>query len=155
MTAEIVPARAGHIPAIAAQVREEDRAELWAAGCITPLDCMFHGLEHSRKSWTGLLDGEPVCMFGVVPSSILGNVGRPWMVGTRHLDAHPFVFLRRCRGYIREMREGFDRLENHVDARNERAIEWLTWLGFEMDPAAEKVGPFGLPFFRFGMRGLG
>ncbi|GFE61926.1 hypothetical protein AOG2_25140 [Geobacter sp. AOG2] len=150
---EIVPATDGHIPTIAAHVRDADRAELWGVGCVTPLECLRYGLEYSRMARTGLMDGVPVCMFGVVPSSILGNVGRPWMVGTHHLDVHPFVFLRRCRGCVAEMREGFERLENYVDARNRRAIQWLTWLGFEIDPAAEKLGPFGLPFFRFGMGG--
>lgn len=151
---EIVPATAQHIPAIAAAVRDADRTELWAYGCVTPLDCLCHGLEYSRKAWTGLIDGIPVCMFGVVPSSILGNVGRPWMVGTKLLDEHPHVFLRRCQGCLREMREGFDTLENFVDVRNKRAIEWLVWLGFDIWMPAEKIGPYGLPFFRFGMRGV-
>jgi hypothetical protein len=154
MNPEIIPAMSEHIPAIAANVRDADRAELWAVGCVTPLDCMFHGLEHSKKAWTGLIDGVPVCMFGVVPASILGNVGRPWMVGTKHLDAHPFVFLRRCRGCLKEMRESFDILENFVDVRNKRAIEWLVWLGFDIWMPAEKIGPFAAPFFRFRMGGL-
>lgn len=151
---EIVPAQACHIPAIAAHVRGADRAELWAAACLTPAESMARTLERSTMAWTGLMAGRPVCMFGAVPSSILGNVGRPWMVGTRHLDEHPFVFLRRCQGGVTTMRERFDRLENWVDARNERAIRWLAWLGFEIGPAPEKLGPFGLRFFRFGMGGV-
>ncbi|KAB0670351.1 hypothetical protein F6V30_09365 [Oryzomonas sagensis] len=151
---EMVPARACHIPAIATAVRDADRAELWAAARLTPAESMARALGRSAMAWTGLMADRPVCMFGVVPSSILGNVGRPWMVGTRHLDEHPFVFLRRCRGCVGQMRRRFDRLENWVDARNERAIRWLAWLGFEIGPAPEQLGPFGLRFFRFGMGGM-
>ena len=156
MKPEIVPALFGHIPTIAANIREADRVELRAAWYMTPLDCMFHGLKYSEKAWTGLIDGVPVCMFGCVPSSILGNVGRPWMVGTKSLDDHPLVFLRRCKrsGCFREMRERFDILENYVDVRNKRAIEWLIWLGFDIWMPAEKIGPYKLPFFRFEMRGM-
>ena len=156
MKAELVQADADHIPAIAANVREADRDELRAAWCMTPLDCMFHGLEYSVKAWTGLIDGEPVCMFGCVPASTLGNVGRPWMVGTNSLDTHPLVFLRRCKrsGCLREMRERFDVLTNFVDVRNTRAIEWLIWLGFEVWIDPVELGPYKLPFLRFEMRGL-
>jgi hypothetical protein len=154
MKAELVPAQIEHIPAIAADMREADREELRAAWCLTPLDCMFHGLAHSEKAWVGFIDGEPVCMFGVVASSILGNVGRPWMVGTKQLDEHPLVFLRRCKreGCLREMRERFDVLTNYVDARNTRAIQWLVWLGFEISTNPQKIGPYKMPFFKFEMR---
>ena len=153
MKAGIVPATEKHIPAIAANVREADREELRAAWCMTPLDSMFHGLAHSAKAWTGLIDGEPVCMFGCVPGSILGNVGRPWMVGTRLLDDHALVFLRRCKrsGCLGEMRERFDVLSNFVDVRNTRAIEWLIWLGFEVWIDPVMIGPYKMPFLRFEM----
>jgi hypothetical protein len=155
MKAEIVPAQIEHVPAIASNMREADREELRSAWCMTPLDCMFHGLRYSEKTWTGLIDGVPVCMFGCVPASILGNVGRPWMVGTNSLDKYPLVFLRRCKreGCLAEMLERFDRLENYVDVRNKRAIQWLMWLGFDIRQPPELIGPYKLPFFRFEMRG--
>ena len=101
MKPEIIPASADHIPAIAAHVREADRAELWAASCSTPEQALARSLGASRLAWTGTIDGVPVCMFGVAPASILGDVGRPWMIGTDHLDRHPFVFLRRCKGCVK------------------------------------------------------
>lgn len=150
---EIVIANAAHIPVIAAHVRLADRDELYASAMVSPQEALEQSFSISKMAWTGLIDGVPVCMFGVAPVSVLSTVGRPWMIGTDHLDRHPFVFLRRCRGCVETMRMCFDRLENHVDARNIRAIQWLTWLGFELDKP-EPRGPFGLPFIRFGMRGM-
>jgi hypothetical protein len=156
MKAEIVPATVGHIPVIAANMREADREELRAAWCMAPFDCMCHGLSYSDKAWTGLIDGVPMCMFGCVAASVMGNVGRPWMVGTKLLDEHPLVFLRRYRrsGCIEEMRERFDLLTNYVDVRNTRAIEWLSWLGFSFRREPERIGPYRMPFLRFEMRGV-
>ena len=152
MKTGIIAADAGHIPAIAANMRKADREELGAAWCMTPLECMINGLAHSDRAWTGLIDGTPVCMFGCVPASILGNAGRPWMVATKLLDEHPLAFLRRCRGCVAQMRERFEVLENYVDMRNTRAIEWLAWLGFSFRKRPELIGPYGMPFLKFEMR---
>jgi len=46
---------------------------------------------------------------------------------------------------------GYSHLENWVDARNTKAINWLRWLGFTVhDPVP--FGVAGLPFHRFDMR---
>lgn len=151
MKAQIVPAAHEHIEPIAAHVREADREELWAASCSTPDKVMERALAVSNQAWTGLLDGVPVCMFGVAPVSALSDVGRPWMVGTDHLDAHAPVFLRRCRGVVKAMLQQFPTLENYVDQRNARAVEWLRWLGFTFG-TPEPMGPYRMPFIKFEMR---
>ena len=152
MIAEIVPATAEHIAPIAYHVREADREEFWAATYSLPVDVMRRGLRVSDKAWTGLIDDVPVCMFGVASAGLLGGVGRPWMVGTDHLDRHALLFLKRCRKVVAEMVALFPILENYVDSRNVRAIMWLKWLGFKMYDAAP-VGVLGIPFIRFEMRG--
>lgn len=150
MVPEIVPAKAEHIAAIAANVRAADRAELWASSCSAPGDVLKRGLSVSAKTWTGMIDGVPVCMFGVAPASVMAGAGRPWMVGTDMLDRYPRTFLRRCRPMVYEMLDMFPYLENYVDFRNTRAIEWLRWLGFSFSEP-ELIGPFRLPFLRFYM----
>ena len=152
MIAEIVPATSEHITPIADHVREADRAEFWAATYSLPADVMRRGLRVSETVYTGLIDGIPVCMFGVASAGLLGGVGRPWMVGTDHLDRHALLFLKRCRKVVAEMVALFPILENYVDSRNVRAIQWLKWLGFKMDEAMP-VGVLGIPFIRFEMRG--
>jgi hypothetical protein len=149
--AQIVAALPEHIEAIANHVREADREELWEASCSTPQAVMERALMVSSRAWTGLIDGVPVCMFGAAPVSSLSETGRPWMVGTDHLDRHSKLFLRRCRHTVAAMLEDFPVLENYVDARNVRAIEWLRWLGFTFSEP-ESMGPFGKPFIKFEMR---
>lgn len=148
--AEIVPATEDHIVAIAKMVRPEDKAELWAA-CLQTPDAVMRGALERGHALTGLVDGEPVCMWGVVPQSLLINWGAPWMVGTTALERHALMFLRRCRKQVLELFAGYDMLLNYVDARNARAIQWLKWLGFTVEKTPEKYGFLNLPFHKFSM----
>lgn len=142
MRAEIVPALAEHIPVIAAKARQADIEELWSQCRQTPAQCMALGMRASVTAFTGLVDGEPVLMFGATPYSILAGQGVAWMVGSTALD-----HLRVQKALLKKSREGlailqgqFPLLFNHVDDRNESAKRWLTWLGFSFgDP--QPLGP--------------
>lgn len=148
VTPEIVTAEKWHITHIAEHVRTADRDEFWALSMMTPEEVLHQSFGLSHLAWTGLIDGVPVCMYGVVRASLLGNVGRPWMVGTDLLDKHQVVFLRRCRASLETMKMCFGKLENYIDARNVKAIQWLRWLGFSFSEP-EPLGPLNMPFIRF------
>ena len=90
----------------------------------------------------------PAVIWGVTPASYLSATGVPWMVATPALETHWRAFLRRCRPELEQMSVGFRTLRNHVDARNRVAIRWLTWLGFDIEPA-RPYGPHKLPFHEF------
>lgn len=150
MNAQIVPAEAWHIDFIAPNVREADRNELYAIACYSPESALVASLAVSRMAWTGLIDDVPVCCFGVTGASTLSDKGLPWMIATWQLDKHALVFLRRCRKVVGKMLDLYPRLENYVDARNTRAIQWLRWLGFEFDDP-QPYGVLKLPFLRFHM----
>ena len=149
--ARIVPAEVGHIAAISADAREADERELWAQGRTTPAEAMHRGMQSSRQAFTGLLDGEPVCMFGATPYSILGGMGTPWMIGSNGLTP-----LRAQKALLQESRAALAVLQhqfptmlfNTVDDRNTSAKRWLKWLGFTLlDPIP--YGPDRLPFRPF------
>lgn len=152
MVPEIVPAHNDHIDHVVRGMRRPDRLELFLAYGEPPRQVLQRSLDVSRISWTGLIDGEPVCMFGVAPGDVLSGIGHPWMVGTGHLDRHPFVFLRRCKGCVREMLTMFSTLENYAHQDNIKALEWLMWLGFAVTLQAEPMGPYRAAFCRFVMR---
>jgi hypothetical protein len=148
---QVVPASIDHIESMLPHIREADIVELWAANRVTPEDALLIGIGISTEAWTGLIDGKPVCIFGVAPASMLGGIGVPWMVGTADIDKHAKAFLRRCKSYVKQMLRLYNYLVNYVDSRNTRAIAWLRWLGFTIYDAA----PYGFdqaPFHRFEMR---
>lgn len=135
MRAEIRPTAEGDLGAVIAAARPADVAEMAALGMTFP-EALQGSLNRSDWSATGVVDGEPVCMFGVAPVSLLGGIGAPWMLGTTALDRPDMQvpFLRASRGVVAAMLATYPRLINLVDTRNTIAIRWLRWLGFTFDP---------------------
>lgn len=152
ISVSIVPATKQHAAEIARMVRPADREEIWAATMHTPEQAMLIGIEHSDRTMTGMVNGHPVCMWGVVPESLIGPMGAPWMIGTVALDEYARTFLRRCKKTVVGMFADYQHLENYVDARNTRAIQWLKWLGFIVDKEPQEYGMLKQPFYRFRMR---
>lgn len=146
----IIPATPAHIPYLAENMREVDRAEIWASGHETPTHSLEAGLEHSLLCWVALADGVPFCMFGVAPLTLLGGTGIVWMLGTDGMTMHKRAFLRGSRPVVSAMKKPFHKLENWVDARNSLTIRWLRWLDFTFEDAAP-YGVEGLPFHHFWM----
>lgn len=133
MVPSVVPATVEHIPALVADMRPADIAEMNALGYKDMEQCYRHSLEISDEAFTGMLDGEPVVMFGVSTASIMANTARPWLLGTSRLDqkAVAMIFLRRCHNYLSIWMNTYNHLYNCVHAPNKKAIQWLSWLGFE------------------------
>lgn len=148
----IVPATDADAVAMAPRLRIADLEELWAWAHIGPLDGLLYSLRASPIAWTGFVDDEPACMFGVGAASMLSAEGSPWMLGTDAVERHAYAFLRRNRAYVDRMRRVFPVLANYVDARHLVSLRWLRWLGFEIGPAVP-YGVAGLPFHPFGMGG--
>ena len=149
----MVPATEAHARAIAANVREADRIELWAASRADPLAAMLQGMKSTSEPLTAIYDGEPCAMFGVWPYSVLSGMGAAWMIGSNVLNRHGAQreLLRISAPVVEYWGEQFPSLlYNFVDARNTSAIRWLRWLGFKFgDPIPYGVDrlPF-IPFFR-------
>lgn len=144
----IVAAQIEHVQMMAPLVREADRVELRDGWNVTPFDALADGIEHSTSAWTGFVDNDPVCMFGVAPVSLLGGVGVPWMIGTDAVVRHQVRFLRESRPCVDRMRSLYDSLVNYVDDRNTVSHRWLRWLGFTLEDPAP-YGPNGVMFRRF------
>jgi hypothetical protein len=109
---------------------------------------MEYGIEASSMAMTGLVDGQPVAMFGVVPASILSGIGAPWMVGAVDLEQHQFWFAKSSRPCVQRMQREFNVLANWVDNRNTLSKRWLRWLGFHVGQP-QPFGSGGEPFCPF------
>ena len=136
--------------ALALVLRQADREEVEALTGRDPREALVESVERSAAAWAALANGELVCLFGVVPMSLVGVTGIPWLLGSDAVTRYGRPFLRRNRAYLREMLREFPVLRNVVDARNTVSIRWLGWLGFTLG-TPEPMGVCGLPFIPFGM----
>ncbi|HDL6893861.1 hypothetical protein ACLMPK_01225 [Yersinia enterocolitica] len=148
---EIVSATQEHAVALLPNVRQADIDEFYAAALLSPDDVIQRSMSASTVCFAGLVDGEVIALFGVVPASILTGFGVPWLVATDSLERYQLTFLRHCKPTVRYMLSIYPRLENYVDTRNIVAKRWLHWLGFTIDDAIP-YGTFKLPFHHFELR---
>lgn len=151
MSYQIVVATPEHVEQVAAGMREADRQEVYAASGMDAERALRLGAEMSRECYAGVVDGEAVCIFGVAAPSMLSSTGVPWMLGTDKLERHANALMRVGRRAVAAWMRSYDLLENYVDSRNTKSIQWLCRLGFTIHDA-EPRGPFGLPFHRFTRR---
>jgi hypothetical protein len=147
----VVAATPDHARALAPIMRAEDKAEIWAAAAVGPLEGLEISLAGSFQAWTWLVEGRPACMFGIGCPSLLAGIGTPWFLSSLLLDRHRVPLLKFYRPFLAEMSALFPVLTNWVDARHRTAIRWLAWMGFTLFPA-EPHGPFNLPHHRIELR---
>lgn len=134
------PARPGSADELAAALHPDDAAELRAAGLA--LDRALAGvpLAALRRA-----DGVLVCLFGCAPHPQAGGI--PWMLCTTALATvgrREMALL--SAGVVAGWRDRFQSLTNLVHRRHARAVRFVQWLGFTVDPTP--CGP-GQEFFAF------
>jgi len=143
---QVIPARAGHINRIANRMRPHDVREVSALG-KTPKRAMRNSFAASFMSWTVLMDGQPVAMFGASAHDLMEGVGGVWFLGTDDVSKGARPFMRWGPRFVEGMLREFPRLENYVSVENAPAIRLLKALGFAIDDEIVVLG--GVPFRHF------
>jgi hypothetical protein len=136
---------------LAEHLRDQDLAELQAAGWDDPHQALIASVARSKQTFLAVADGLPAALFGCAEyGSLLAPVGVPWMLGTDAVARHRRVLQRWARRYIEAMLQEYPRLFNAVHAENTVSVRWLQALGFTLHPATP-APPHGAPFRVFEM----
>ena len=87
--------------------------------------------------WWGVLapKGVPAAIVGLGRSALLGGHGVPWALTGPAVERHRRFLLRESRRQVARMRDEAAPLINYVHAGHRRALRWLRWLGFTIEPA--------------------
>jgi hypothetical protein len=150
-TIEIGAARPADIEALAPNLRPPDVAEIRAASGLAPEAGLKRSFAFSTHVWAARHEGNGVvAVWGVGPLSLTAGKGCPWLLASPAFDRLGRQIVGLSRPLLGHMRAAYPQLENHVDARNRRAVRWLGWLGFVVEPPAP-WGVEGRPFHRFWM----
>ncbi|MCH7392422.1 DUF2833 domain-containing protein [Acinetobacter dispersus] len=107
-------------------------------------------VKYSRDAWAVVVNGKLLFICGVGLTSMIGNVGCPWLLGTTHIQSHQKEFYKQAQKILGEMKENYSVLENHVHAKNTTAVSFLKRLGFKIGEA-EPYGTNGEMFYPFAM----
>ena len=110
---------------------------------ISSLISSFYGIDRKQldlfdycqtlgEVYTGFVDGEFICCWGLVPPSFLSNQAYLWMWAPNPMK-HQFVFIRRSQIQVQKMLERYDQIVGDCEEANKSAQRWLQWLGAEFD----------------------
>lgn len=143
----VTEATALHAADLAPRMREADTMEVWATWHATPASALETSLSLSSHAWAGLVNGSVVCMWGVAPTSLMAGEGVAWLLGSDLIDQYRRAFVKAHARSLPAVLECYSHVFNHVDARYTKSVEWLRWLGFEIQPP-QPFGFQGLPFHR-------
>ena len=93
---------------------------------------MRNWLLTSSDVWVGIIHGEIVGCWGVVPMSVLSFTGYLWLYHTPAAEKNKFLFVRHSQMAIEEMFKQYDLLIGHVKHGAMDSKRWLKWLGAEI-----------------------
>ena len=147
---EIVKAKSSHIPHIAVNMREADKAEVWASHKHSTAEALTASFAASTVAFTGLVDGVPAAMWGVGGTgSFLQLIGSPWLLGTPDAVKNARFFLKVNRLHIQYFQQLYPRLQNYVHMGNTTSIKWLKWCGFTVEKEPVEFGALNEKFYFF------
>lgn len=88
-------------------------------------------------------------LFGVDPHTLVKRVGTIWLLSTPVIYDYPVEFVVRTKELLSEIHQDYDLLTNFIDARNERHIRWLRFMGFKKVRDVECYGAENRHFIEF------
>ena len=145
---KIITPEPRHLIELAANMRQEDIAEVWALSHMGPLEALTISVDASSAPRAWVVNNQVVTMFGVAHETQLSGFGIPWLLASTQVKKLWRPFLRGSKMIAKEWQSRYPALRNRVDARHKDAVAWVNWMGFTMKPA-EPFGPDGVPFHEF------
>ncbi|WP_277964589.1 hypothetical protein [Pseudomonas sp. RIT-To-2] len=148
--AELVPVERRHVLALLADLRQADRVELESIRGWSAAQELEYALASTEHSGACIYQGKVLAIYGDTAHD--ETYGLPWMASSTWLERYPRVFLAECADVVAGMRSRHRQLINFADVRNQLAVRWLKWLGFNF-LAPIPYGAAGEPFYPFTMEG--
>ena len=88
----------------------------------------------SSDLWAGLVDGKIICIWGLIPPSLLSDNAHLWLYTLEAFAGFEFIFVRHSQRVIEEMLHHYPIITGHTNAALPKAIRWLEWLGAKYEP---------------------
>ena len=126
----IAKATSEHANILQHNLRDSDVRECIIHGA-SPFRALMSGIREKGENYTCIIDGQPICMFGVNPIMEM-MIGRIWLLGSYEIEKRGRKFIRWSQSVVNYYQEQYYQLENVVPADHVKTLEWLDFLGFEI-----------------------
>jgi hypothetical protein len=99
-------------------------------------------ISRSVQLYRGEIDGEIICVFGLMPPTLLSDRAYLWMWHNEKIKEHSFVVIRESQLAVEEMLRDYAVLVGHCHRDRPQSRKWLRWLGAEFGQADGTRVPF-------------
>lgn len=90
----------------------------------------------------GFGDGKLVCVWGLVPPTIMSNSAYLWLQVLAPIEPYQFVFVRHSQRAIEMALEKYPVIVGHCRVGAETSMRWLRWLGARFAEPDGMLVPF-------------
>ena len=135
MTTEIKKASLADIQKVLEGLRELDAYEL---SCY-PIGAEDFAQELIEKSdaWTGFVDGQVACCWGIVPDYGFSNPSQLWMLTTKLVEQVKLTFAKTTLAFTQEAVQRYGEIGGYVLEKHKVSQRWLSWAGFSLGDVTE------------------
>jgi hypothetical protein len=144
------PSKYGDCKYLAPNLREEDKAEVWASHGFDPLSALRFSFLASEECNTIIGDKQDIIgMFGVTKHT--ETIGVPWLLMSDEIYNRSVArqFVPESKRWVKEINNRYPILVNFIDVDNTRAIKWLRLIGFTFIRLDPEYGVNPKPFYEF------
>ena len=96
----------------------------------------------SGEIWTGFVDDQIICAWGLIPPTMLSNQAYLWLWTTPGIQDHKFLLVRHSQRQISKMLDKWDTIHGHCRIDRPDSQRWLRWLGAIFGPPEGNFRPF-------------
>jgi len=96
----------------------------------------------STTIWGGYIEDKLICIWGVIPPTLMSYQAYLWLYTTDHLKEHQFIFVRHSQLVIEQVLKEYPSIVGHVVIGADKSIRWLKWLGAKFSEPQGKLIPF-------------
>lgn len=123
MKVEIVPAQLEHVDLLLTNLREEFPSTVDSRAILRD------EIGKSTAAFSGFIDDEIACMWGIHARTILNDSIYLWLLTTKLVEERPFIFVRHSQMMAQELLKSYSRINGWVLRENALSVRWLRWLG--------------------------
>lgn len=99
-------------------------------------------MKASTIIWRATKDERVLCIWGLVPPTLMDNVAYMWLYIIEPVQDYEFLLVRHSQRALARALEEFPIIVGHCELANPRAIRWIKWLGGEFGDPDRWAIPF-------------
>jgi len=92
--------------------------------------------------YSGQVDDRVLCLWGLIPPTLLSDQAYLWMHTTPVAEEHQFLLVRRSQIEMKKMLELYPKIVGHCEVGAPQSIRWLKWLGAKFGTPEGDLVPF-------------